>query len=110
MLQQPVFVFEYHEQFKQELIDPSRTSHQGFDLEASPEDLLDTWGPGSFVANKGNTDNLYAISISGGLIVAKHKLGQSEAPVLHWDRVSKIGEASSPPLTFPRRRKAIIGA
>ncbi|KAK0704600.1 hypothetical protein B0H67DRAFT_649029 [Lasiosphaeris hirsuta] len=78
------------------------------DLRASPEDLLDTWGPGDFIAPKGDAENIYAISIGGGLILPTSKPTEASEALLHWSRASTLDTRSG--TTFPCRKKLIIGA
>ncbi|KAK3365018.1 hypothetical protein B0T24DRAFT_598336 [Lasiosphaeria ovina] len=102
MLQQPVFTFQYLDQATALSLPNERPR---LDLKASPEDLLDTWGPGEFITPTHDMDNLYAISLGGGLIMPTSK---AKDAVLHWSRASKLDTLSAS--TFPRREKLIVGA
>lgn len=75
------------------------------DLLASPEDLMDTWGPGHFVtmALDASKNDIYAINIGGGTITRAEK----ESEKFHWSSVVKSGEISTRP--FSRRTKMLIG-
>jgi hypothetical protein len=55
-----------------------------YDLLASPEDLIDTWGPGRFVIDRSSTEvkRLCAIEIGGGII----RPTAENATLFHWDR------------------------
>ncbi|KAI0539806.1 hypothetical protein GGR58DRAFT_463529 [Xylaria digitata] len=101
MLQQPVFTFQHFNQYDREAIMERRLD---LDLLASPEDVLDTWGPGGFMAPKDDKENLYAISIGGGLITPV-----STAPAsLHWSLTTQLDP--QPTMTFHRTTKMRIGA
>ncbi|QKX64833.1 uncharacterized protein TRUGW13939_12009 [Talaromyces rugulosus] len=79
MLQGPVVVFSANNHAYQVPCD-SRC-----DLLASPEDLMDTWGPGNFLINsltEYKEPEIYAISIGGGFIVAVNE----ESTRFHWSR------------------------
>ncbi|KAI0441414.1 hypothetical protein F4803DRAFT_420505 [Xylaria telfairii] len=102
MLQQPVFTFRYFDHYNRETIVLERGLC--LDLLATPEDILDTWGPGGFLIPKDDKENLYAISIGGGLIAPI-----SMAPMmLHWSLTTKLDP--QPTMMFHRRTKARIGA
>ncbi|KAI0528315.1 hypothetical protein F5B22DRAFT_30833 [Xylaria bambusicola] len=101
MLRQPVFAFQCLDQYRPEAISEKRLK---VDLVASPEDILDTWGPGGFMAPINDKENLYAISIGGGLITPV-----STNPVLlHWDLTKQLDP--HPTMTFHRTKKVRIGA
>ncbi|KAF8865938.1 hypothetical protein BDZ45DRAFT_379368 [Acephala macrosclerotiorum] len=51
-----------------------------YDLLASPEDILDTWGPGKFVFRKDRQEKPCAISVGGGVIYAI----DDTAKTFHW--------------------------
>ncbi|PQE03561.1 ankyrin repeat-containing protein [Rutstroemia sp. NJR-2017a BVV2] len=55
-----------------------------YDLLASPEDLIDTWGPGRFVIDRSSTEvkRLRAVEIGGGII----RPTAENANLFHWDR------------------------
>ena len=55
-----------------------------YDLLASPEDLVDTWGPGRFVKGLSSTkvEELYAIEIGGGVI----RPTAEDATRFHWEK------------------------
>ena len=55
-----------------------------YDLLASPEDLVDTWGPGRFIKGLSSTklDRLYAIEIGGGVI----RPTAEDATRFHWEK------------------------
>ena len=101
MLQESVLVFSISEVKKN--VSPQDGSR--LDLLASPEDLMDTWGPGQFVVDSSTNqkNNLYAIGIGGGFINAV-----SNSEKFHWDRGRKPSENS---LTkFSSSTKILIGA
>ncbi|KAJ8129055.1 hypothetical protein O1611_g4576 [Lasiodiplodia mahajangana] len=101
MLQQPVFAFQYFDHYDREAILERRL---GLDLLASPEEVLDTWGPGGFMLPKDDKENLYAISIGGGLITPVATIPIS----LHWSPTTRLDP--HPTVTFHRKRKIRIGA
>ncbi|KAI3316759.1 hypothetical protein HD806DRAFT_527633 [Xylariaceae sp. AK1471] len=74
------------------------------DLLASPEDVLDTWGPGGFTIPKDDPENIYAISIGGGLVT----LTTTDPSTLHWRLAMRLDPL--PVVTFHRRKKVRIGA
>ncbi|KAE8318559.1 hypothetical protein BDV41DRAFT_572018 [Aspergillus transmontanensis] len=57
-----------------------------FDLLATAEDLLDTWGPGGFIVYRHLSENPRAISISGGVIYAPRE----NASKFHWSPTANI--------------------
>ncbi|KAJ3557412.1 hypothetical protein NPX13_g9933 [Xylaria arbuscula] len=101
MLKQQVFAFQYSEFYFQK---GTLQRHRNLDLSASPEDILDTWGPGEFLAQQNDRENLYAISIGGGLITRV----STNPMLLHWSLGAKLD--SQPVLTFHRTQKVHIGA
>ena len=77
-----------------------------YDLLASPEDLVDTWGPGRFVKGLSSTkvERLYAIEIGGGVI----RPTAEDAARFHWEKgILDYGDLSTP---FDSRTKIIIAA
>ncbi|EXA33080.1 hypothetical protein FOVG_15685 [Fusarium oxysporum f. sp. pisi HDV247] len=106
MLQRRVFAFKYFEAFERSkvLYSPSTQLH----LKASPEDLLDTWGPGDLVLHNDDPENLHAISIGGGLIMSTSKESEAQLPVLHWSSNQELDPTSTP--VFPRNAKMVIGS
>lgn len=107
MLQEPVFAFENFEQFDKDAF--FSDSRPRADLIASPEDLLDTWGPGAFIAPQDNPEQLNAISLYGGLItVSKAVDEQTDQPVLHWSRTAHVDVSKA--TRFNRNEKIRIGA
>jgi hypothetical protein len=76
-----------------------------FDLFASPEDLVDTWGPGQFVMNaiEARKEKLYAINIGGGIIRARDSDGQK----FHWSPDVESSDVFT--TTFDPHTKIIIG-
>ena len=101
MLKQQVFAFQHFEHYDREATLDKKPS---LDLVASPEDILDTWGPGEFMAQQDDKENLYAISIGGGLITPV----SANPMMLHWSQATKLD--SQPALTFRRTQKVRIGA
>ena len=77
-----------------------------YDLLASPEDLVDTWGPGRFVKGFSSTkvERLYAIEIGGGVI----RPTAEDAARFHWEKgILDYGNLSTP---FDSRTKIVIAA
>ncbi|PVH92905.1 hypothetical protein DM02DRAFT_698019 [Periconia macrospinosa] len=97
MIQNPVFVFcemgSESSQFTQ--------TNERFDVSASLEDVLDTWGPGELVFTGQHTNSPFAIKLSGGYI---------QHPVLdekyHWHNLLEI--SSRIPLDL--RKEVLIGS
>lgn len=107
MLQQPVFVFKFFDHFDRATVFSETRSR--LDLVASPEDLLDTWGPGELIASKDDSENVYAISIGGGLITSTSAANQeTNSPALHWSRTSRLD--TLPMTMFRCSEKVKIGA
>ena len=82
------------------------THTRKYDLLASPEDLVDTWGPGRFVKGLSSTnlEQLYAIEIGGGVIRPTAK----DATRFHWEKGVLDYEGLSTP--FDPRTKILIAA
>lgn len=101
MLQSPVIAFSSNKRAFQVPRD------WRYDLLASPEDLMDTWGPGNFLVHP-STENkeaeLCAISIGGGYIVAVDE----EARRFHWSRDTEL--LKSLMKAFSMRAKILIGS
>jgi hypothetical protein len=106
-LQRPVFAFSYVEEYDPRIIEKHDPTLLLFgpdiitkvNLAASPEDIVDTWGPGGFVvpdaSAAGISSGIYAISIGGGLILAvpeKNDGHDSASPssFLHWSQAAKL--------------------
>lgn len=105
MIGQPVFAFQYFPQYE-EAFTKDRPSEK-FDLVACAEDLLDTWGPGKLIADKINSQRIFAIFIGGGIITANGKEKKADQPVLHWS-CEKVPRDSLT-LWFDRRSKIRVG-
>ena len=77
-----------------------------YDLVASPEDLIDTWGPGRFIKGLSSTkvDRLYAIEIGGGVI----RPTAEDANRFHWEKGILDYEGLS--TQFDSRTKIVIAA
>jgi hypothetical protein len=103
MIGQPVFAFQYFPRYDKALLREELSGK--FDVIASPEDLLDTWGPGELVADVKDSQRLMAISMGGGSITASKK---EDRTVLHWSR-EKL-PSNSLTIWFDRRSKVKIGA
>ncbi|KAG5787611.1 hypothetical protein H9Q69_013325 [Fusarium xylarioides] len=107
MIKRRVFAFQYFDGFERSRV--FSDCDNKFDLKACPEDLLDTWGPGSFIIPKDDSENLHAISIGGGLITpAPTQTEKDHLPVLHWSSLSEghINFTSA----FSRHEKMVIGS
>jgi hypothetical protein len=76
------------------------------DILASPEDIVDTWGPGRFIVDRSSTkvDRLYAIEIGGGII----RPIAEDAALFHWEKGFLNYEALT--TQFGYRNKIRIGA
>lgn len=90
-----------------------------WDLLATLEDVIDTWGPGNFVIEAGNVEPS-AVIVSGGIICASNEASSiDEGAKLHWSPSIFGSDTSMSPID-PRlrqaipcidpRRKVIIGA
>lgn len=77
-----------------------------FDVRATPNDILDTWGPGGFVHPKGlPTNPAVAISMGGGYVVPPPLQGNGGK--YHWSRALTL--PSDPP-ALDREVEIVIGA
>ncbi|GAB1311784.1 hypothetical protein MFIFM68171_01994 [Madurella fahalii] len=65
--------------------EPSGVPH---DVAATPEDLLDTWGPGDLVFPSGRGESPVAIKIGGGYI--SPPAGSNSQDRYHWDRALRL--------------------
>ncbi|KAL8300632.1 hypothetical protein RB593_010126 [Gaeumannomyces tritici] len=88
------------------------TPDSKLDLLACAEDVLDTWGPGEALMSKDKPDELLAISIGGGTIVAVEPTPSENSgetpPLLHWSSGSIL--PSSLPRGFGFQEVVRIGA
>ena len=77
-----------------------------YDLVASPEDLIDTWGPGRFIKGLSSTkvERPYAIEIGGGVI----RPTAEDATRFHWEKGILDFEGLS--TQFDSHTKIIIAA
>ncbi|CZR54718.1 uncharacterized protein PAC_04602 [Phialocephala subalpina] len=103
MTGQSVFVFQYQQRYDEIAVRDAST--RKYDLVASPEDLLDTWGPGEFIADVNDPSRLFAISLGGGSITAVEAQGKT---MLHWTREPLSNK--HPSIAFERSSKIKIGA
>ncbi|KAK2748760.1 hypothetical protein FQN57_000341 [Myotisia sp. PD_48] len=76
-----------------------------YDLFVSPEDILDTWGPGHLITDITNPMRVYAVSVAGGNIQATRSGDQI---TYHWSRGWSPSEV--PMISFDRSLKKPIGA
>lgn len=76
------------------------------DLFASPEDLMDTWGPGQFMRSTSRVDDtgIYAVNIGGGVIAAVDE----DSRKFHWSPASQ--PCGSFAKTFDPCTKILIGS
>ena len=65
MTQQPVFAFSLGTASQEA---PLESEASRYDVLTSPEDCLDTWGPGYFVHSKIHPSKIHAIAIGGGFV------------------------------------------
>ena len=84
MTQQPVIAFSLETTTRLE----SGTSR--FDIIASAEDLLDTWGPGYFIHDSANHNQIHAIALGGGFV----SLVDSNTSRFHWVKGKLLESAS----------------
>jgi hypothetical protein len=97
MVKEPVLLFSIFKNLPR-----NEASH----LLVSPEDLIDTWGPGRFIIDPGSNGDqkIYAIEIGGGNI---RKL-EDDLDIFHWEKGSL--KYASLTRTFDCRKKILIGA
>ncbi|RDW62019.1 hypothetical protein BP6252_11452 [Coleophoma cylindrospora] len=76
------------------------------DLLTSPEDFIDTWGPGQYIVSSppDTEPEILSMYIGGGIIEATDNTGQT----LHWSEGFHAPRTTSTP--FSPREKLIIGA
>ena len=88
MLQGPVLVFTLLPQGRDAA--PARPDPPGarFDLLASPEDMIDTWGPGQFIIPVVQSKIPSAIKICGGVLYQSDTAGNR----FHWSRNATLEE------------------
>ncbi|KAF3492136.1 uncharacterized protein GIQ15_01653 [Arthroderma uncinatum] len=75
-----------------------------FDLLATAEDLLDTWGPGGFIVHNSVSTSPCAIKVCGGIIYSPKGNNRK----LHWSRAIDIEHIHS--VCIDPRRKLCIGS
>ncbi|KAL4946321.1 hypothetical protein BDV06DRAFT_182701 [Aspergillus oleicola] len=83
---------------------PGPQDERRFDLLATAEDLLDTWGPGCFIAHRYSRALPCAIKICGGIIYAPRE----NACKFHWSRTPHPELLS--PVNINPRSKIFIGS
>ena len=107
MTGKPVFAFR-RAKSKQERLRMDLSSVR-MDLFARAEDILDTWGPGTFVPESTeDSDLLVSVSVGNGTITsARPWTNGKSTQQLHWSRGLKPRGETEP---FHRRRKYRIGA
>lgn len=103
MVQGPVIAFSASKKSDHQ---PTLLQEHRFDILATPEDLVDTWGPGEFIGKVSETGNnlLYAIGLGGGII----KSLSPKDKKFHWSREAMCDvDAIS---TIKINAKLLIGA
>jgi hypothetical protein len=90
---------------------PSRLGHADLfadrgdhHLEATPSDIVYTWGPGHFIFSDSNESTLQAICVGEGIIYRKAE----SAPEFH--REAGSGPDTLPPTAFGRHSRVIVGS
>jgi hypothetical protein len=83
---------------------PCLQDERRFDLLATAEDLLDTWGPGSFIVHRDSSASPCAIKICGGIVYAPRE----NALKFHWSPAPHLGLL--PPAYLNPRSKICIGS
>ncbi|KFY16125.1 hypothetical protein V492_01542 [Pseudogymnoascus sp. VKM F-4246] len=96
MIQNPVLVFRQGQARKQK-------TQKSYNLLASPEDLVDTWGPGQFLTSSSMAGtHLSSILIGGGVI----KPTSENNLVLHWS--GDVEPRHNFSVRFSKTKKALI--
>ena len=95
MIQKPVFAFR-----EDRGEDYNRLAR--YDMLASPEDLVDTWGPGQFVPSDLDAHKLSAIIIGGGVI----KPVAENSETLHWS--NDVEPRHEFQVAFSSKKKVLI--
>ncbi|QKX53367.1 uncharacterized protein TRUGW13939_00445 [Talaromyces rugulosus] len=67
---------------------PYLQEERKFDLMATAEDLLDTWGPGGFIVHRDTGASPCAIKLCGGIIYATRE----NTPKYHWSPSTQVGQ------------------
>jgi len=100
MIQDSVLVFQLLKASDQTL-----PGSKKFDLLTTPEDLIDTWGPGQFFVDSetASQENIYAMSLGGGIIQAI----ADDHGKFHWMDTSRL-DASAP--KFKPCDKILVGS
>lgn len=91
MLQNPVLVFNELQLVQSVYQASDDLTPERFDLLVNPEDLIDTWGPGSFIKSSTDGTPPFAIWIRGGVLFASDLDGSK----FHW-RQGTLLEGSCP--------------
>lgn len=110
MLQRPVLVFRCFNRFPGYPISIWAEDRK-LSLSTSPEDLLDTWGPGDFITSSTDPTHIHAITIGGGSITCSDGVSERNRmlpPTLHWQYGLPGENAHRHP--FKQDEKGLIGA
>ncbi|KAI1125855.1 hypothetical protein F5Y10DRAFT_294334 [Nemania abortiva] len=104
MIGDEVFVFRINDPSSP--IPPSRIEKSH--LSATCEEIVDSWGPGYFIADNGNLygDKLYGLGIRGG-IIKPDRDSSTGLPLFHWG--SEFSVSTSQSKTFSYWEKITIG-
>ncbi|KAK6538266.1 hypothetical protein TWF694_011145 [Orbilia ellipsospora] len=102
-----ILAVRYYNRQPAAVLEPSRgVGYIKFDLCASPDDILDTWGPGNFISQGDKLSRwICAIKIFGGYI---YRSNDGNPPLFHWS--ASIGLADIPPTSFHPGTRIRIGA
>ncbi|EPS39093.1 hypothetical protein H072_7131 [Dactylellina haptotyla CBS 200.50] len=96
------FTFDRMAEDTQLPIDPEQSK---VNIIATPEDILDTWGPGNFIVPKADKSSICAIRLCGGYI---HGFCEEAGPKYHWSSAQEVDFL--PKLFFKPTEKLEIGA
>ncbi|KAF4964873.1 hypothetical protein FSARC_7265 [Fusarium sarcochroum] len=103
MCQGPVIAFSGTEsQSNLDLV----TGQQRYDVQARPEDILDTWGPGELISRPTSPGMLLAIKVGDGYI-RPSQWNQDETVKYHWDHSFA---STSNPFRLDLKDEILIGS
>lgn len=101
MCQGPVMAFQLAESSTHEKHDGAK-----FDVRSSPEDILDTWGPGQLVFRSSDTTSPLAIKIGGGCI--NPPVAGDRSAKYHWESSLYVFDSRTSP-RLNMKEKILVG-
>lgn len=86
------------------VIEDISVEEREYHVEATPDDILDTWGPGQLISSDSNKSLPRAIHVGGGFIYPTNGVGNE----FHWEAGVEPSELSQS--SFDRESKITVGA